>query len=146
MLEEGGPLKVPVVDRSAPIVVAGSTVGFVAVEESLQKTLYATWLVAFVCSLIGFGAYFALRTFPLRVLDRTLGDLHETQRSLAVQMGRLDVALNNMSQGLVMFNSSARLVVVNKRYLEMFDLSPEMVKPGCTIRDSPRSTRLDRRL
>ena len=135
VLEEGGPLQAPVVGRSTPIVVAGSTVGFVAVEESLRKTLYDTWLVAFACSLIGFGAYFALRTFPLRVLDRTLGELHETQRSLAVQMGRLDVALNNMSQGLVMFDSSARLVVVNKRYLEMFDLSPEMVKSGCTIRE-----------
>ena len=43
-------------------------------------------LVAFVCSLIGFGAYLALRTFPLRVLDRTLGVLHDTQRNLAAQM------------------------------------------------------------
>ncbi len=135
VLEEGGSVQFPAVSRSAPIVVAGSTFGFVTVEESLRKTLYATWLVAFVCSLIGFGAYFALRTLPLRVLDRTLGELHDTQRSLAVQMGRLDVALNNMSQGLVMFDSSARLVVVNKRYLEMFGLSPEKVKPGCTFRD-----------
>ena len=135
VLERGGPLEFPVVSRSAPIVVAGSPSGFVVVEESLQKTLNATCLVAFVCSLIGFGAYFALRTFPLRVLDRTLGVLHETQNSLAVQMGRMDVALNNMSQGLVMFDSSARLVVVNKRYLEMFGLSPEKVKPGCTFRD-----------
>jgi diguanylate cyclase (GGDEF)-like protein len=85
--------------------------------------------------LIGFAAYFALRIFPLRVLDRTLGLLHDTQRSLAVQNERLDAALNNMSQGLVMFDSSARLVVCNKRYLEMFSLSPEAVRPGCTIRE-----------
>ena len=89
---------------------------------------------------------FRLRTFPLRVLDRTLGELHETQRSLAVQMGRLDVALNNMSQGLVMFDSSARLVVVNQRYLDMFGLSPETVKPGLHHSGGPRSTRRDRRL
>ena len=85
-------------------------------------------------ALIGFAAYFALR-FPLRVLDRTLGELHDTQRSLAVQNERLDAALNNMSQGLVMFDSSARLVVCNKRYLDMFSLSPEAVRPGCTIRE-----------
>ena len=85
-------------------------------------------------ALIGFAAYFALR-FPLRVLDRTLGELHDTQRSLAAQNERLDAALNNMSQGLVMFDSSARLVVCNKRYLEMFSLSPEAVRPGCTIRE-----------
>jgi diguanylate cyclase (GGDEF)-like protein len=87
-----------------------------------------------VSALIGFAAYFALR-FPLRVLDRTLGELHDTQRSLAVQNERLDAALNNMSQGLVMFDSSARLVVCNKRYLDMFSLSPEAVRPGCTIRE-----------
>jgi diguanylate cyclase (GGDEF)-like protein len=87
-----------------------------------------------VSALIGFAAYFALR-FPLRVLDRTLGELHDTQRSLAAQNERLDAALNNMSQGLVMFDSSARLVVCNKRYLDMFSLSPEAVRPGCTIRE-----------
>jgi diguanylate cyclase (GGDEF)-like protein len=135
VLEEGAHLGAPVVTRSAPIVIAGSTVGVFIVEESLRKTLYETGLVAIVCSLIGFAAYFALRIFPLRVLDRTLGLLHDTQRSLAVQNERLDAALNNMSQGLVMFDSSARLVVCNKRYLEMFGLSSESVKPGCTIRE-----------
>jgi len=64
--------------------------GAFVVEESLRKSLYETGLVALVCSLIGFGAFFALRIFPLRVLDRTLGDLHETQRSLATQNARFD--------------------------------------------------------
>ena len=135
VLEEGGILQAPTVSRSTPIVVAGATVGTFVVEESLRETLYETWLVAFVCTLIGFGAYLALRTFPLRVLDRTLGDLHKAQQSLAVQMERLDAALNNMSQGLVMFDSSARLVVANRRYLEMFGLSPENIASGRTIRE-----------
>jgi len=135
VLEEGAPLDAPVAARSSPIVVAGSTVGVFVVEESLRETFYETGLVAFVCSLIGFAAYFALRIFPLRVLDQTLGELHDVQRSLAVQNERLDAALNNMSQGLVMFDSSARLVVCNKRYLDMFGLSSETVKPGCTIRE-----------
>jgi diguanylate cyclase (GGDEF)-like protein len=135
VLEEGAPLDAPVAARSSSIVVAGSTVGVFVVEESLRETFYETGLVAFVCSLIGFAAYFALRIFPLRVLDQTLDELHDVQRSLAVQNERLDAALNNMSQGLVMFDSSARLVVCNKRYLDMFGLSSETVKPGCTIRE-----------
>jgi diguanylate cyclase (GGDEF)-like protein len=135
VLEEGAPLDVPVAARSVSIVVAGSTVGVFIVEESLRESLNETWLVAFVSSLIGFAAYFALRMFPLRVLDKTLGVLHETQHSLAVQNERLDAALNNMSQGLVMFDSSACLVVCNRRYLEMFSLLPEAVKLGCTIRE-----------
>jgi methyl-accepting chemotaxis protein len=44
-------------------------------------------------------------------------------------------ALNNMSQGLCMFNSAQRLVVCNKSYIEMYDLSTRVVKPGCSLRD-----------
>jgi diguanylate cyclase (GGDEF)-like protein len=46
---------------------------------------------------------------------------------------RLDTAINNMTQGLLMFDSSHRLVVANDRYMEMFDVSADVVKPGCTM-------------
>jgi len=51
------------------------------------------------------------------------------------QKRQLDAALNNMSQGLAMFDSSARLVICNQRYLEMYGLSREVVRPGCTLRE-----------
>jgi PAS domain-containing protein len=38
-----------------------------------------------------------------------------------------------MVQGLVMFDPSARVVVCNERYIEMYNLSPDVVKPGCTL-------------
>ncbi|MBI3703200.1 MAG: EAL domain-containing protein [Rhizobiales bacterium] len=135
VLEEGAPVAAPIMTRSIPIVVAGSTVGDFVVEESLRKTLYETGLVAFISALIGFGAYFALRVFPLRVLDRTLGDLHETQRRLAAQNERFDTALTHMSQGLVMFDASAHMVVFNQRYIDMFGLSRDIIKPGASLRD-----------
>jgi NO-binding membrane sensor protein with MHYT domain len=47
----------------------------------------------------------------------------------------LATALNNMTQGVVMFDSTGRLVVCNERYVEMYDLPPEIVKPGCTLED-----------
>ena len=43
-------------------------------------------------------------------------------------------AIDNMSQGLGMFDRSRRLVVVNDRYREMYKLSPAVAKPGCTLR------------
>jgi diguanylate cyclase (GGDEF)-like protein len=46
---------------------------------------------------------------------------------------RLDTAINNMMQGLLLFDSSNQLVVCNQSYLEMFDLSTDVVKPGCTL-------------
>ena len=49
--------------------------------------------------------------------------------------GRLELALNNMSQGLLMFDSNARIVVCNERYIDMYGLSRAVVKPGCTLRN-----------
>src|SRR5204863_9601052 len=45
----------------------------------------------------------------------------------------LDAALNNMSQGLVLFDSERRVVICNRRYMEIYGLSPEQVKPGTPI-------------
>jgi diguanylate cyclase (GGDEF)-like protein len=47
----------------------------------------------------------------------------------------LDTVLNNMSQGVLMFDPGTRMVFCNQRYIEMYHLSPEIVKPGCTLRD-----------
>lgn len=49
---------------------------------------------------------------------------------LRVQNRRLSTALNNMSQGLNMFDAQGRITLLNRRYLEMYKLSPEIVKPG----------------
>ena len=44
-------------------------------------------------------------------------------------------AVNNMAQGVVMFDANQRLIVCNDRYIEMYGLSPELVTPGCTLAD-----------
>ena len=48
---------------------------------------------------------------------------------------RFDTALNNMSQGLCMFDAEQRLVVSNDRYAQLYGLAPEQVKPGMTLRE-----------
>jgi methyl-accepting chemotaxis protein len=55
-------------------------------------------------------------------------------RRLSAQNQRLSSALNNMSQGLNMFDRHGRITLVNRRYLEMYALSADFVKPGCTLR------------
>ena len=44
-------------------------------------------------------------------------------------------ALNNMTQGLCMFDSAARLVLCNQVYIEMYDLQPAHARPGTPLRD-----------
>src|SRR5262245_42816286 len=51
------------------------------------------------------------------------------------QQQQLDAAINNMRQGLLMFDAMGRLVLYNQRYLQMYRLSPEAVKPGLTLGD-----------
>jgi methyl-accepting chemotaxis protein len=47
-------------------------------------------------------------------------------------------AINNMSQGLVMFDASEQLVMCNNRYVEMYGLSPSLVAPGTKLIDLVR--------
>ena len=56
-------------------------------------------------------------------------------RRVGDQSALLVTALNNMSQGIVMFDAADRLLVYNNRYLEMYDLSPDVVKTGATLTD-----------
>jgi methyl-accepting chemotaxis protein len=47
----------------------------------------------------------------------------------------LDIALNNMTQGVVMFDRTGHLVVCNDRYLRIYELSADIVKPGARLID-----------
>jgi signal transduction histidine kinase len=47
---------------------------------------------------------------------------------------QFDTALTNMVQGLCMFDKDQKLIVVNKRYLDIYGFSPDIVKPGITLR------------
>ena len=57
----------------------------------------------------------------------------QNQRLEAARM-QLDAAVNNMPQGLCMFDENQRLVVCNNRYAEMYGLLPEHMTPGTTLR------------
>ncbi len=57
------------------------------------------------------------------------------RRTLSEQNMRLDGALNNMIQGLCMFDAQNRLLVWNERYRAMYDIDPKRIWHGCTIRD-----------
>ncbi len=51
---------------------------------------------------------------------------------------QLNEALNNMIQGLCMFDNNQKLIVCNNQYLEMYGFSPDVVKPGISISDVMR--------
>ena len=55
-------------------------------------------------------------------------------RHLSIEKLWLQTAVDNMKQGLLLFDASERLIVCNKRYLEMYGLSDSVIRPGCSLR------------
>src|SRR5438270_6708752 len=82
--------------------------------------------------LVGIGALGALViALTLALIIRQLTRQHQASRSkLRLEKERFATAVNNMTQGLLLFDASGRLVVCNERYLDMFEGSRDVVKPG----------------
>ena len=59
----------------------------------------------------------------------------EVWNRLALTNQRLDVALDNMSQGLCFFDGAERLILANRRYAEIYDLRPDSLRPGMLLED-----------
>src|SRR5450631_3278938 len=97
----------------------------VAVSETAAL---ASWRIHAIILGIGTLLVMFCAAFLLKALSRQF-------HSLAISEATVDAALNNMSQGLLMFDSSDRLVVCNRRYLDMYGLSPDVVRPGGTLRE-----------
>ena len=76
------------------------------------------------------------------------GERHMTDRDQpasaakpASVQARLEEAIHNLSLGIVIFDANRKVVFCNRRYMEMYGLSPEHVKPG-----TPTSALIQHRL
>ncbi|MGX5721296.1 bifunctional diguanylate cyclase/phosphodiesterase [Shinella zoogloeoides] len=54
---------------------------------------------------------------------------------LAEVTKNLDLALENMSQGLCLFDKDERLLLANRRYSEIFGFPGDRIRPGMTLRE-----------
>jgi methyl-accepting chemotaxis protein len=61
-----------------------------------------------------------------------IGLLVDARRRRKIQT--LKKVISHMSQGVCMFDSATRVILCNPQYLKMYNLSPTVVKPGCTLR------------
>jgi methyl-accepting chemotaxis protein len=74
--------------------------------------------------LVGFSIFVTLSAAVLYIRRSSRADLILRQYASM---------LNNMSQGICMFDREKRLVFCNNRYLEMYDIQHERVGPGTTL-------------
>ena len=89
--------------------------------------LLALALAGLIISLVHFR--------QLEALDAGAAELRAREDDLQAQNMRFDIAINNMTQGLLLYDLAERLIVCNWRYIEMYGLSPDVVKPGLSFRD-----------
>jgi diguanylate cyclase (GGDEF)-like protein len=73
----------------------------------------------------------SILTFPSQVAARAIPNGDDLKDHSAL----LDTVLDNMSQGVLLFDADARLVFCNQRYIEMYGLSPDVVIPGRGLRE-----------
>ena len=59
----------------------------------------------------------------------------EQEERLRTRNLQFDMAINNMSEGLCFFDGTQRLIVCNNRYMEMYGLRPQEIRPGMTLRE-----------
>src|SRR6266481_5825320 len=78
------------------------------------------------------GAAAQIEDFNAR-LQRQHDLLKVQEQQLRAQNVQLDAALNNIAQGLAMFDADQRLVLCNRRYAEIYELSPDQVTLGTTL-------------
>ena len=87
--------------------------------------------------LIGIAALLALViAATLLLIVRKLSQRHaESEHRLALEKERLNTAVNNMTQGLLLYDRDGRVVLCNERYREMYNLSSEEAKAGLHFHD-----------
>lgn len=112
--------------KSLPLTVVVST----TVDGALREWREQTKLLIVVA-----GLSVLVISVTLFLIIRQLRRQYEASRQrLMLEKQRLDTAVNNMTHGLLLFDAQQRLVMCNDRYIEMFEVSRDVVKPGCTLR------------
>jgi diguanylate cyclase (GGDEF)-like protein len=140
LMFDGVPVWWPEFKVSQPIRAPGFE-GKFHLAVSTRHLFVTTFYVTAAFLLLGLGAYYCFRRLPLAALDAADRLLQAKQAELMAQKEQLekqnlrfDAALNNMTQGLCMFDREQRLVVCNDPYMRIYGLSPQLVSPGTTIR------------
>jgi diguanylate cyclase (GGDEF)-like protein len=84
---------------------------------------------------LGSAALLMFAIYLLIAVTRQVRYLSMSQSSLLRTSQQLDAALNNMNHGISMFDSRGRLVICNKQYAAMYNLTPDQIRPGALARD-----------
>ena len=112
--------------RSYPIVVA--------VAQNMDE-LMAPWKASAVRRLVEAAAIACFILLMGAFVWRATRNLASNSIALHRTNARFDAALANMPTGLSMFDADGRLLVWNEHYIELYGMSPDIVRQGADIND-----------
>jgi diguanylate cyclase (GGDEF)-like protein/PAS domain S-box-containing protein len=110
-----------------PLVVIATNTVSAALDDWRAQTRFLVVAAALAAAVIAMTLFLIIRQINRQN--------REAQQRLETEKNRLDTALNNMTQGLVLYDASARIVTFNQCYIDMYGLSRDIVKPGCHYYD-----------
>jgi diguanylate cyclase (GGDEF)-like protein/PAS domain S-box-containing protein len=106
------------------------------VDVSLtESTVLQTWERRTATMICGSSVFLILSLYLLAAISRQVRSLSDSEASLAEKSQQLDAALNNMSQGLTMFDSEGRLIISNAEFQRISGLTADQLKRGTPLTD-----------
>jgi diguanylate cyclase (GGDEF)-like protein len=99
-----------------------------------EATTLAIWRQRAAAIGLGSAIFLLLSVYLLRAITRQVRLLSNSEASLAQKSKQLDAALNNMSQGVAMFDGRQRLIISNTQLAKIYRLTPEQTEPGTSFR------------
>ncbi|MEI2736992.1 MAG: EAL domain-containing protein [Rhodoblastus sp.] len=115
---------------------------FIVTVSIRKQTALAHWREQAAAIALATLLAFVIAGFLVRALRdqfRKLADKEATlrvqSRALRLSNQRFAVALESMSQGLVVFDKDARVVICNARYATLYRLQPGAIRPGMSARE-----------
>jgi diguanylate cyclase (GGDEF)-like protein/PAS domain S-box-containing protein len=113
-----------------PLVIVATNTTAAALADWRQQTGFMVTTAMLAAAVIALMLYLIIRQINRQNRD--------AQQRLEAERLRLDTALNNMSQGLILYDAAGYIVTCNRRYVDMFGLSHDVIKPGCHILEAMR--------
>ncbi|MGI9388145.1 MAG: putative bifunctional diguanylate cyclase/phosphodiesterase, partial [Methyloligellaceae bacterium] len=118
-----------------PLLINGRTPAIfgISVDQSGKHQLFRN---TSMIPAIGIAALMAIAfVMPASAFFFRTRQVKRADAELAEQNKRLNAVLDNMSQGLCMFDRDQRLVISNRPYSSLYGISQEFMKPGRTLRE-----------
>ena len=112
--------------REFPLVIDVSTSRSAALSAWRQQSLWLLVGAAFIATCV---------IYLLRVFGRQYSRLAGQNAELETSRQQFDAVLDNMSQGLTLFDRDRRLLLCNQRFIEMYRLSADQTQPGTPLSD-----------